>query len=349
MMSSTENTRGDAPLGNSSKSRWTLIGHRLLTVLLSLVVGVALVEIAFRWLPDKPWYERIVKEQLPDRAGVMLIVAGHWMQMREEPPQTPKPPGTHRIMFLGDSFTFGVGLDDPADTFVSLIGERLERERPRGDVTRYEVCNAGVPALYTDSWRALFGVYGGAYDPDLVVAVFFLRDGVRGVATSGQIREIRAAMGHFAQTQTGPYRYSYTYRFFRDRMELARVSRVYLAKLQNGYLGTNEEKAEWREAQANLIYVRDQIEGRGGRFALVIFPMLYELDADYPLLDVCNEIERFARDNGIAVHSLLPTYLGHDGPSLWISTFNQHPNERGHALAAQSIYEFLVPIIRSAE
>ena len=130
-------------------------------------------------------------------------------------------------------------------------------------------------------------------------------------------------------------------------MELARVSRVYLAKLQNGYLGTNEEKAEWRRTQANLKYLRDQIEGRGGRFALVVFPMLYALDTDYPLLDVCNEIERFARDNGIEVHSLLPTYLGHDAPSLWVSMFNQHPNERGHALAAQSIYEFLVPIIRS--
>ncbi len=183
-MSSTENTQADAPLDNSSKSRRTLIGRRLLTILLSLVVSVALVEIAFQRLPDKPWYERIVVEQLPDHGGVILNVAGRRMKTREEPPQTPKPPGTHRIMFLGDSFTFGVGLDDPADTFVSLIGERLKRERPRSDVTRYEVCNAGLPALRTDSWRVLFDVYGGAYDPDLVVAVFSLRDGVRGVATS---------------------------------------------------------------------------------------------------------------------------------------------------------------------
>ena len=346
-MSSTKKTRADVPVSNSSKSRWTLIGYRLLAVLLSLVAGVGLVELAFRWLPDTPWYERIVLEQLPDRGGVILNVAGRRMKIRAEPPQTPKPPGTHRIMFLGDSFTFGVGLDDPADTFVSLIGARLERERPCSDVTRYEVCNAGLPALYTDSWRALFAVYGGAYDPDLVVAVFFLRDGVRGVATSGQIREIRAAMSRFSREQGNLYRYSRTYRFFLDRLELARVSRRYLARLQNGYMGTNEEKAEWRRAQANLLDVRDKIERRGGRFALVIFPMLYELDADYPLLDVCNEIERFARDNGIVVHSLLPTYLGLDGPSLWVSMFNQHPNERGHALAAESIYEFLVPIIRS--
>jgi hypothetical protein len=49
------------------------------------------------------------------------------------------------------------------------------------------------------------------------------------------------------------------------------------------------------------------------------------------------------------MHSLLSTYLGRDAPSLWVSTFNQHPNEHGHALAAESIYGFLEPIIRARE
>ncbi len=84
----------------------------------------------------------------------------------------------------------------------------------------------------------------------------------------------------------------------------------------------------------------------GARFAMVIFPALYEFNDDYPLTGVCEEIERFCRQSDIEVLSLLPTYLHEDGPSLWVSLHNQHPNARGHALAADAIYEYIEPMIR---
>jgi len=51
-----------------------------------------------------------------------------------------KPPQTRRLLFLGDSFTMGKGVDGP-DTFVARVGERLNAA---STTTRYEVVNAGV-------------------------------------------------------------------------------------------------------------------------------------------------------------------------------------------------------------
>ncbi|MCH8922793.1 MAG: hypothetical protein IIA67_06555 [Planctomycetes bacterium] len=73
---------------------------------------------------------------------------------------------------------------------------------------------------------------------------------------------------------------------------------------------------------------------------------LYQLDDDYPLKGVCDEIERFCRQSDIEVLSLLPTYLNEDAPSLCVSPFDQHPNAYGHALAADAIYEYIEPMIQ---
>lgn len=346
-MSDTDPPQGDpssSPRPTGKRFLW-----KISIVLVTLVVAISLVELAFKHLPDRPWYDRVVEAQFPKNDGVVLGIQGERVKLRRVPDRSPKAEGHRRIMFLGDSFTYGIGLANPADTFVSRIGLRLNRDRPDPNVLRYEVCNAGAPGSLTNTWRLVFDVFAPAYEPDLVVAVFFLRDGVEGLGTTGQIRAIRAAMQRFADQQTGLYRISHTVRYFMNRRELARVSRKALDVMVAGYVGSESETAEWRRAQENLLYLRDQIESRGGRFAMVVFPMLYELDGTYPLQRVCDEIERFARDNEIPVHSLLPTFRGMDASSLWVSIFDQHPNARGHEIAADSMYEFLVPLIPTGE
>lgn len=348
------NTGGDPdhpspePRKTDRKSRRS-VRHRIVAVLLSILVALALVELAFKALSPTPWYRRVVDEQTRGPFGVFTRIGGRSFHLREVLKQSPRTEEAYRILFLGDSFTFGTGLEDPRVVFVARIEDRLNREKPRPGIADYEVFNGGVPGSLTHKWKILLKHAARRFQPDLVVAVFFLRDGVRGVSTVGQIRKIRREMAAFSADGSFLYRHSHAYRFFRDRAALRRVSREYLGKLQNGYLGSPEETAEWRRARANLLDMRDRTAARGARFVMVIFPALYQLDDDYPLKGVCDEIERFCRENDIEVISLLPTYMHEDGPSLWVSPFNQHPNPRGHALAADAIYEFIQPMIRDSD
>lgn len=88
-------------------------------------------------------------------------------------PEIPlvKKPGVVRVLFLGDSFTFGHGLGEN-DTFPFAVGERLEREYPG----KFEVVNGGVYGYSTADELNLFAKYGVALKPDIVVTLFMMND-----------------------------------------------------------------------------------------------------------------------------------------------------------------------------
>jgi len=55
------------------------------------------------------------------------------------------------------------------------------------------------------------------------------------------------------------------------------------------------------------------------------------------------EKERFSQDNDIPFFSLLPVFEDESEVDLWTSSTDQHPNERGHTIAAETIIESLEP------
>ena len=82
---------------------------------------------------------------------------------------------------------------------------------------------------------------------------------------------------------------------------------------------------------------------------MVIFPILVQLNRDYPFKGICEVINTFGIENDIPTHSLLPVFMGKHGPSLWVSGYDQHPNEQGHLIAANSIVPFLRELLISSD
>ena len=78
---------------------------------------------------------------------------------------------------------------------------------------------------------------------------------------------------------------------------------------------------------------------------MVVFPVLAELNENYFFKDVGEEVIRFTTESGIPTHDLLPAFIGQNGPDLWVSPLDQHPNEAAHKIAADSILPFLRQII----
>ena len=109
-------------------------------------------------------------------AKVWRVGGSHFMH-RSAPDFAPKQPDTYRIFFLGDSFTYGQGVTNESATFVKRTVARLNERRPRTSKTEYEAYNGGIPGSLTPHWVGLCDAVLDSYDPDLVVAVFFLRDG----------------------------------------------------------------------------------------------------------------------------------------------------------------------------
>ncbi len=93
------------------------------------------------------------------RVGVHVNALG----MRGAEASQAKPPGSQRVLVLGDSFAFGWGVED-AQTFPALLEARW-RSAGRG----IEVLDAAVPGYAADHAWILLRERGFALAPDLIV------------------------------------------------------------------------------------------------------------------------------------------------------------------------------------
>jgi lysophospholipase L1-like esterase len=106
-----------------------------------------------------------------DEFGAPVRINSHGLRQ----PETgwEKPPGTYRILALGDSWTFGFRTEN-RDSYPRQL-ERILREglRERGSRTSLEVINAGVVGYSTAQEAAYLRVTGYRYAPDLVIVAFY--------------------------------------------------------------------------------------------------------------------------------------------------------------------------------
>jgi len=309
---------------------------RGLLLVSSLALGLVAAEGIAALLWEAPWYDRLVAEQ---QQSELLPYARNQLALRG-PEVGPKPEGVRRVLALGDSFTFGLGVEDDDAPFPAVLNDLL------ADTGSVEVINGGIPGSVTGDWVALWKRSADAIDPDVVVAVFFLRDGTMLATIPAFFDRIRTEFAE-RNRKSRLYQLSHLYRRYRDLRDRELLGEIYTQELIEAYLG--KEKREWRKARRNLIALRDLAEARGASFGLAIFPVLVELDEDYPFQAVTDVITEFANENDIPVHDLLPGFRGHAGPDLWVSSFDQHPNAEGHALAARALEPFVRQLLDAPE
>lgn len=324
------------------------LSSRLLLSFIALSAGLASIELALRFATSTPWYERVVEEQVQPPAKFRYRIGEDWFVLRAAPAFRAKKPGDYRILYFGDSFTYGQGLAQESETFVRLSTAQLNQAAARTPPAWYQAYNGGIPGSRTPQWVRLSSEILASYEPDLVLVVFYLRDGVSGITAIGQIDQIRDGMKRLAK-DSFLFRNIAMYRLFRERRSQIELSRKYLSKIHDGYLGDDEQTQIWRQAQAELLDLRRQASDAGARFAIVIFPVLFELTPAYPLRDVCDEVDQFARANDTPALSLLPAFTGLDAQELWVSPFDQHPNARAHAIAADAIVPFIEQLVREED
>jgi lysophospholipase L1-like esterase len=101
--------------------------------------------------------------------GYSATVRTNARGLRDDEIHVPKPPGTFRVLLLGDSMTAGLEVSKD-ETFEAVCEERL---RTFGEV---EVVNAGVRGYNLDNILRFFESEGASYAPDLVAYLFVEND-----------------------------------------------------------------------------------------------------------------------------------------------------------------------------
>ncbi len=233
-----------------------------------------------------------------------------------------KPEGVRRVVCLGDSITFGEGVDDAA-TYPRRLEALLNRNAP----PRWEVLNFGVQGHGTVDSFLLYSMYAAQFDPDIVLLGFFLNDAMDGAETIRRNEEWTAdwpisALSHISRIS-----------------ELIERSRI-AARMQADYfeaIRRSIDSPRWETCRRAMRDLQRLTRERGARFEVIVFPVLWGLESDYPFEDMHGRIREACREDGIACLDLLEAFKGRAAADLWVHPTDHHPNAEGQRIAAEAI------------
>jgi len=257
----------------------------------------------------------------------------------------PRPDGVSRMLVLGDSVSFGYGVEE-ADAFPRVLERELAARVPSRAV---EVVNLGVGGYNPWNETQLLVDVGLGYQPDLVLAQFCINDlNDPTVHFDAQTRLALSSVPDAAYPDPAKRRVpsqapsraaaacgaSKLCALLRDRWLAWRATPFDDADRRAAVLPVESDAGpEWRWLEARYVEMAASAAAGGARFALLVVPYAAQLDRPAP--DAVQErLLSMARRHGWTVVDPLPAFrAAHaEGEKMFHDWW--HPTPAGHRLVA---------------
>jgi len=246
--------------------------------------------------------------------------------MRDAEPRSGQDAPLHRIVTVGDSFTFGWSL--PVQFSYSDVLERLLNER--AGKTDFEVLNFGVGGYSTRDEATVLEHRAMQWDPDLVVVGYYFndpeiepRDPLNSAFEEDEWWQHSALLRLMLRTR------------FRWQIE-TQGDGDYFRYLHH------PEGEKWQSVVTAFGDMGRITAEREIPILLVIFPLTKGLPWDeYEYGDLHEQITAAAQNAGFEVIDLHDVYSKRACLDVMVSPSNNHPSKLGHRLAARAIHEWI--------
>ncbi|MHC4698134.1 MAG: SGNH/GDSL hydrolase family protein [Planctomycetota bacterium] len=274
---------------------------------------------------------------LPARRWFVLHTKLNSMGCRDAEWTVEKPPGVRRIAFVGDSFTYGWGIEQVEDRFSDRIGAMFDRRSPGA----HEVMNVAKPGWDSESQldpiRDLIARFGVdeivlCYVANDIDALLPTTDGYDPLHTPDPVL--------FDPDRSCLIDYFYR-RFYLPRLP---ALRGYYTSLAEGYT----DESIWRRQRDRLTEIGEECQRHDVTLRVVLLPMLQTL-GDAPRSRPGGEAYDFGRvlmllknlfePHQVPVLDLLPAIAGHRPSYLMVNRSDAHPNALAHRLFADAIWQ----------
>jgi len=259
-----------------------------------------------------------------------------------------RTPGAPRLLFVGDSFTFGEGVHFE-DTYPEVTAAALRAALPGEPAV--EAYNLGVGGYNTRQSLRLLEHHLDRFAPDAVVHGYVLNDAEPSLLVfdpeTGSVarrkRELSVPEGvSDARPPDSPLYRLRLARLAWQALSNHRRSRTTIAHYRALY---DPASAGWRASREALREMAALCRARDLPFVVVLFPILVDLGDDHPLSDELARVAEEITASGARLVDLFPLLAGADARDLWVHPTDQHPNERVHAIAGRAVAEALAPLL----
>lgn len=238
-----------------------------------------------------------------------------------------KQPGDLRVIAIGDSFTFGAGVQ-VADGWV----DRLERDLASKRAGKVEVINAGLIAGHNAATYAPW-VEADArkLDPDAVVVGFCLNDVSLALPLWLPPHAVPAPLFGGASALATVAQQAWL-QWTADSRRAAKPLRI------KSFLKSPRD--DWTATAAGLLSIQRSCAAMDARMVVVIFPLLSRLQEGYLLDEVRELVSGFCTEHAIEHVDLCDAFLGRDERELWVHPGDQHYNDVAMKIAADALIEW---------
>jgi|CXWL01.1.fsa_nt_gi hypothetical protein len=269
---------------------------------------------------------------LPARRWFALYTHRNSLGCRDKEWSQTKPPGVRRVVFLGDSFTYGWGIENPSDRFADLIQARFDAVQP-GTV---EVMNVAKPGWGThDQIQPLMDMVE-LYGVEEVVLCHVPNDIEKLLHTTDDFNPIRPPTPGLINLESSPL-LDYLYR----RIYLPRVPTVrgYHDWLAEGY----GDPEIWNQQRQDFQQMIDVCRERGVIFRVALLPFLRTQGAKFDQQKIHQELRQFFEANHVPIADLQSALRDKPADELVVNSVDPHPNELAHRLFADRLWGFWQP------
>jgi len=261
-----------------------------------------------------------------DNCATHTVIPGGF---RKGVPLAPKRDGVFRIVVLGDSFTFGDGVEDN-ELFTSQLTYMLEGQKFENK--EIEIINLGIPAVDTAQELEVFNGQKDLLKPDLVILQWNTND-----FPSSAVAKLHENIiqGHYMDLATPPPLIAWSRFLTTGWREYTR------RKISHQLVSLTLEDLHLEPKNFEQIGIlAKEVKDSNADFALLIFPELYRF-SDYPYQPIIDALLNECRDKQITCINLLPELKKFPDRTLWVHPTDLHPNKIAHHVAAEALNLFL--------
>jgi len=311
--------------GRARRIRHLVAGNALVTLLMLAAVGLVAES-----------YLRFVGAET-DTFGVTLT-SKRWFKaypklnssmFRDDEWAKAKPPGVRRIAFVGDSFTYGWGINTRADRYTA----RLQRMFDRRKKEQVQVMNSAWVGSDTALQAKLIHEMVESFDVDEIVLCHVPNDLENLIPKPKDENPLQRDKCRSVNTES-----SFLLDYLYYRIVAPRLGRTnYFEWLQKGY----DNQVVWRQQLDQFDAIIAYLRANGVKLRVVLLPFIRTPGAEFDAAGVHAKVTEAFRERGIEVLDLLPVFRGRDYRTMIVNSHDLHPNEEAHGLIADAIWQGL--------
>lgn len=225
----------------------------------------------------------------------------------------------YRIIIIGDSLTFGWGVEEK-NTFASILEREINKKYP------VEIINLGAGNYNTEQEVNLFIEKGLKYKPDKVVVFYFIND--------AEVTPQKSKLWFLG--------YSQLLSFYWSRINIL-IDKYFPDQSYKNYYSNlyKEDQKGWLTAQESFLKLKNVCLENNMELQVVLLPELHDVNNEIFNAEY-STVAEFLEKSRIDYLNLANLFAGHNNPiDFWVSYDDAHPNAKAHKKIAEASLGFI--------